>query len=329
MSTTPEPTWRDNLTAIEQYAREHGRLPSPQSTDPEVQRLAAWWLEQHLLSHQGQLTAEDVLALSEVVKNMPHRGDLDPDQAAAVWQQKLTALRAYTDAHEGRFPTTRDPDPDVAALGSWWVQQNIALTKARLTGLQRLALANLTVHARALRDQVHAARLAEHASAARSRARETARRAGREAAAAARKALDNPHLIPGDREILQLRIDNPELTVAEVAAVGGMTAGQFATKFRGALNRTPSSSSPLPKDDADRMFEPAEAAALVGVPSVVLGRWNAAGLLSAQRSGRGGRRYLGADLLRVKKQITGGWPAEFVEKAKDRRGRLPAGVDNP
>lgn len=360
MSTTsppPSAVWRAQFDRVRAYVNEHdGRLPLNRDPDPDVAALGTWWMAQKLIAGRQRRDAAELAELGERLEPgtpaavvLAALGDLTVQQladlsamlaaarrpkltgeqlsqldtlAADAWFARLRAARAYAQDHGGRMPTTRDPDPDLAALGSWWVQQSIALTRAKLTAQQIEQLDQVIAFVKQLDEQAGERRRANSIALVTERAHDRAARAGRVAAESARKALGSPHLLPGDAEVLQLRIDHPEATNAALAELAGTTLSGFVAKFRGALNRTAQSSSPLPKRAADRLYEPGEAARLVGVPSKIIGRWESAGLVRAETTGRGARRYRGAELLRIKELIQGGWPAEFQEAAKPRRGRV-------
>lgn len=312
--------WHQRLAEVRAYVTEHGCLPSTSSPDPHARELIGWWMSQ--LMQRDRMSPESRAALDDTRDTIRQREH-------ASWSDQLAATRTYVHAHEGRFPTTRDPDRKVAALGAWYVSQRMTLNRPRMTPEQLTAVEELRAEAADLRAAADEGRKAVNACQVSGRAREIAAEAGLRAAAAAREALaGNPHLLPGDAELLQLRVDHPTATIAELAAMAGVSAGQFASKFRGALRRGPNSDSPQPKTAEQRPYEPGEAGRMLGVPAKVVGRWEKAGLITAEHTGRGGRRYRGAELLRVKDLLAGGWPAEFQEAAKDRRARRRA-VVNP
>lgn len=311
-TATLPPTWSDNLRTLRAYLDAHaGRFPSSGATDQREARLVAWWLEQNSPVRRERMSTADLAALDAL------REHADQLRERRPWDDYLAEITAYVDAHNGRFPPNRSGDQQVTALGCWWVAQNIALNRARMTSRQLDDLAQLRAHAGELREQARARHAAQVAEVARVRARAATIAAGRAGARAARAALKSEHLIPGDAEVLQLRISHPDRTYAELAQLAGMTPGRWATKYRGALNRGPNSRRPLPKDPADRLLAPGAAADRLGVSRAVLSRWTDAGLVTAQRSLRGHRQYLGREIERVKglSAAAGGWPAAFTEAA--------------
>jgi len=295
----PAGTWSQRIDAITAYVdSHHGRLPNQHSADPEEARLGVWW----------------AWAQSDAATNSQLH-DVDALRARAT-RLRVEALTAYVRAHEGRFPPNRAADPEVAALGCWWVAQNIELNQARMDPALAAQLDQLRALAADYRTAAKARQAQTFSEAAQARARAATLAAGRAGAKAAAEALKSPYLIPGDAEILQLRISHPGNSLAELAALARLSPGQFATKYYGALHRTANSRTPLKKELPDRLFAPGEAADLVGVPRAILARWADAGLLAVQRNKQGHRRYIGSELLRVKKLITEGWPPRFVEAAK-------------
>jgi hypothetical protein len=294
----PADAWTAHLDAITTYVQEHeGRFPNPHSVDPAEAEVGSWWVR----------AQDDADSNSQL-------HDLDALRRRAT-QLRVDALTEYVLQHEGRFPPNRAADPGVAALGCWWVAQNIELNRQKMAPDLAAKLDQL----RALAAEHRAAAKTRHThlftEAARRRARAATLAAGRAGAIAAAEALKSPHLIPGDADVLQLRISHPGNTLADLAGMAGLTLGRFSTKYYGALHRGPNSRTPLRKSIPERLFAPGEAADMIGVPRKTLGRWADAGLIAAQRNNQGHRRYLGAEVLRVKSLIVEGWPAEFVEAA--------------
>lgn len=290
------------LAAVAEFVQTHvGRFPNLFSADPDEAELGRWWREQSALLREQPLGEhlEGVRELAEQIR-------------AQAQELRLEALTAYVLAHDGRFPPNRSADPEVAALGCWWVSQNIELTRQRMSPELSGRLDDLRRRAAKKRAAAREAHARQTSEAARTRARAATLAAGAAGAVAAGKALQSPYLIPGDARVLQLRIEHPDKTLAELAELAGMSAGRFWTKYYGALRRGPNSRSPLKKTVDDRYLAPGVAADMIGVPRSVLSRWAAAGLVAAQRNRQGHRRYLGAEVLRVKKLIAEGWPDDFA-----------------
>lgn len=296
--------WTAPLLAVTAFVdAHHGRFPNRFSVDPAEAELGLWWAYRH--DHADTDSRRHELDVLE------HRAE----------QARVAALRAYIDAHDGHFPTNRDPDRVVADLGTYWITQHIRANRQRMSPYLREQLTQLREHAGRLREQARARRAEQVREEEKQRQRAITIAAGKAGAKAAAEALKSPHLIPGDRKLLQLRIDNPTLTIAELAELAGLSPGKFTTRYYGALRRGPNSRSPLKKDLADRLLAPGEAADLIGVPRPTLSRWADAGLIAADRNRQGHRRYLGAEVLRVKDLIAEGWPPQFVDAAEGRGPR--------
>jgi hypothetical protein len=306
--------WRAQLAELAAYVEEHqGFLPSTRSDDPYIAGLASWWVAQNSDANRARMSEDAVAQLDAL------RERADRLRADVPWAERVDALTAYVRTHEGRFPPNRSADPQVAALGCWWVAQNIALTRQRMPPDLYQRLEDLRGLAAELRAEARARRAAQAREAARARSRAVSLAAARAGAVAAAQALHSPYLVPGDVQVLQLRIDHPDKSLSELAELAGVTHGQFTAKYYGALHRGPHSRSPLKKALKDRVLPPGEAATLIGVPRVTLARWTNAGLVSAEVNSMGHRRYSGGEVLRVKDLIGDGWPAEFKEAAEGHR----------
>ncbi len=248
-----------------------------------------------------------------------------PPAVEPTWDDQLAAITAYVEQNEGKFPANRSDDPQVAALGCWWVAQNISLTRDKMSPGRRTRLDKLRDHARKLRGEAKRRRAEQVARRERERFRALSATAGAAGAIAAGKALKNPYLVPGDAKVLQLRIDHPEASLAELAALAGVPKGRFEAKYYGALHRGPHSLSPLKKDLKDRLLTLTEAADVVGVSRTILNRWVEAGLMQIHsRNHKGQRRFLGAEAQRVRKLIEDGWPDEFKAGGEPRPRRRRA-----
>jgi hypothetical protein len=304
-------TWSAYAGRLHDWLESHqGQFTKTETLDPEGAQLAEWWRQQTTPGVYDALSEDDRNRLDEL------RMQADQLRNPALdWRQALEATAEYVRSHAGRFPPNRSADPMVAALGSWWVAQNIGSNHDRMTNQQTRQLDRLRAQADRLRAEAKRERAIETRQEARARGRAASIAAGRTGAARAREALRSPYLIPGDVEILQLRIDHPDLSLAELAELARTTPGRFASKWYGALRRGPNSASPLRRDVADRWFTPGEAAAELGVSRVTVSRWTKALLMFADAGPRGHLRYRGAEVLRVAQRIADGWPAEFADAA--------------
>lgn len=145
--------------------------------------------------------------------------------AGPEWIDQLNAVRMWISQH-GRAPSTRDADPRAAELGRWWLRQG--MLRERLSANRRAALEDT---ARLVRE-VRAARVKPNPMAVKLQ-----KRAALVDIRHARAAVDSPDLLPGDREVLQARIDHPEETRRQLALRLGTTATAYAQRLRAALRR--------------------------------------------------------------------------------------------
>lgn len=158
------------------------------------------------------------------------------------WIDRLNAVRVYVAKH-GKFPAVNSENPRHAALAAWWMAVTAADNLARLSANRAKAIYD-TFGLCDERDRELRAQARQQVSLRQQRVNQaTARQAGRRQVAAARRALDSPYLLPGDREVLILRIENPAASLADLAEIAGMTKAAFGAKLRGASSRTRSSVS--------------------------------------------------------------------------------------
>lgn len=158
------------------------------------------------------------------------------------WVDQLNAVRQYVAEH-GRFPASNSLNPAHAALAAWWMTNTAAGNLANLSTNRAKAIAETYRICDERREELRQESRQRRLQAHRERNRSDARARARKQIRAAVKALDNPYLVPGDREALLLRIDNPDDNLSELAEKAGMTTSRFSAKLRGALTRTQFSSS--------------------------------------------------------------------------------------
>ncbi len=148
------------------------------------------------------------------------------------WIDQLNEVTAYVARH-GKFPATGSKDPRQAALAAWWVRQSLMVNRDGLSAARQRAV-EATVEL-AEKRRLELSEQAEQAKRQENRARMAPQMRAR--SRKARKALDSPHLVPGDREVLELCADNPDVTLADLAERVEMTKTAFAAKLRSALRR--------------------------------------------------------------------------------------------
>lgn len=154
------------------------------------------------------------------------------------WVEMLNAVRTFIAENAGRYPAAASTDPREAKLGSWWVSQRMAANRERLSANRDAALTDTVRLAREV--AAEAKRLAREQTAAARRAgsRRAVTAAARRQIRLAERMLDSPHLLPGDREALELRIAHPRASIRELAELAGATVPAYGAKLRGALSRT-------------------------------------------------------------------------------------------
>jgi hypothetical protein len=151
------------------------------------------------------------------------------------WIDMLNAVRTFMAEHDGRWPTRTSSDPDEVALARWWLSQRLLGNAEKLSANRRAALTATAILSRDLQAEAsqRRARSAKLAASNRRASKAAARRQARQA----EQCIDSPHLLPSDREVLQLRIDHPQASMRELAELAGTTMTAFAGKLRGALRR--------------------------------------------------------------------------------------------
>jgi hypothetical protein len=163
-----------------------------------------------------------------------------------VWIGELNAVRRHVD----RYAVAPSRQSDVARereLAAWWAEQSSPAGREMLSSGRR----NLVDTVAGLIRDAPQRRLDEERARQRVRdeVAERTRVESRErmqpvvdAVAAtqieqAKRMLDSPYLLPGDREMLELRIANPSLSVAELARIADVKETKFRSRLRGALKR--------------------------------------------------------------------------------------------
>jgi len=154
------------------------------------------------------------------------------------WLEMLNAVRAYIAEHDGQYPSAASRKRAVAALGSWWVSQRMHTNWEKLSANRRAALTDTVRLAREVQIEAKRNRAQTTVAAKRRRlAAPTVNAAARRQVRQAQKQLANSALLPGDREVLQLRIDHPRASMRELAELSGGTMPAFGGKLRRALSR--------------------------------------------------------------------------------------------
>lgn len=158
------------------------------------------------------------------------------------WIDRLNAVREYVAEH-GRFPAPNSTNPAHAALAAWWMKTTAAGNLTKLSANRAQAVSDTFRLCDERREELKVQARAQISPRLSRINRDASRAAARAQIRHAVKALDNPFLLPGDRDILLLRINNPEDSLRDLASKAGMNVPAFAGRLRGALKRTELSSN--------------------------------------------------------------------------------------
>ena len=130
MQTDP---WEVRFETLEEFVREHQRLPSRQSKDIFEVRLGEWWSNQRgflkleqLPAHRLQKlqSASSALIRQRVVKWLA--GGVE-----AIFKQRCQDLRRYVQKHN-QLPSRSSPDPKTRKLGDWlWNVRSVPRSRVK------------------------------------------------------------------------------------------------------------------------------------------------------------------------------------------------------
>ena len=113
MQTDP---WEVRFESLEEFVREHQRLPRRRGKDNFEASLSNWWTSQHRslkLGHRlQQLQSTSVALIQQRVEKWLAGG---PE---AIFKQKCQDLRRHMQKHN-RLPSVSSPDPKTRKLGDW------------------------------------------------------------------------------------------------------------------------------------------------------------------------------------------------------------------
>jgi hypothetical protein len=150
-------------------------------------------------------------------------GAPDPD-----WDDQIAALRAYVDEH-GKLPGTATGTP----LARWWFRQIFPVNRRRLPAEHEADVVALIELARERRQSlINAAALERRKARA-----AVVHPVVRTTLSQARFMLDSPYLLPGDREVLALRVEHPGATLRELARMAGKSTAAYSAQLRRAMWR--------------------------------------------------------------------------------------------
>ncbi len=149
--------------------------------------------------------------------------------------------------------------------------------------------------------------------------RATVQFAAQQQVADAKRALQSPYLVPGDREVLRLRISHPNLSAGELAQLAGMSRAALGAKLRGAMRRGPRSVLGTRVPDEDRYVPAGKAARRLGVTPADLRVMARRGTVTARRTHQGSFEYRAGDLDRVRQML-----GETVTAIADQMHDMPS-----
>ncbi len=165
----------------------------------------------------------------------------------------MAALRAYVREHR-RLPLPYRGGPD-KPLALWWNAQRRALRDGGLTHEQRRDVDTLVAEVAALNRRPAV------------QVQQNARLRARIVAQAEHALMNNRHLLPRDKPILEIRIAYPDATAVELARKMNLTTSAFESRLRNAIKRSPQ--RPAKAADArwrsENLVRAGEAASMIGV----------------------------------------------------------------
>lgn len=176
------------------------------------------------------------------------------EPGAEVWNEKLAELRAYVTAR-GAFPSSSKPGQKL--LIGWWHHNRRLQAQGHLTPEQGAALDQVAKQVQDAKDAQRTGRTAEG----------LAQDARDLTVFRAQQALNSPYLIDGDREVLQLRVDNPTADAGVLADHLGISRAAYRSKLFAAMSRRPGSYRP-PAPERVATYQRSPAARIIGVDGI-------------------------------------------------------------
>ena len=218
--------WIEKLNIIRVWVAAHdGQFPTNKCPDRQTRAMVKWWKQEQASHRRGDQSPNRGAAIDDT-------RDLARDLAENLsWEANLRALHDHIIDYDGRFPS---------ALRGWWQTQKNALRQGLQPTNRALKMTELIDYADTLRNQATAERKElVRQSVAVTRTAAT-RKERRRQVKCAQKMLTSRYLLPGDQEVLQLRVDHPDLSLKDLAKLSGTNSFHaFKGRLYHALSRGP------------------------------------------------------------------------------------------
>ena len=117
MQTDP---WEVRLERLEEFVREHQRLPRPLSKDSLEATLGHWWSIQRTRVKLGQLPSQRLQRLQSSSVGLIRKRVRKwlAGGSEAIFKQRCQDLRTHMQKHN-QLPSRSSPDPETQQLGNW------------------------------------------------------------------------------------------------------------------------------------------------------------------------------------------------------------------
>ena len=117
---TQRDPWEVRLESLEEFVREHQRLPRQRSNDSFEASLSNWWWMQQKRLKLGRLPAHRLQTLrsTSVALIRQRMGKWLAGGYEAIFKQRCQDLRRHMQKHN-QLPDRSSPDPETRKLGNW------------------------------------------------------------------------------------------------------------------------------------------------------------------------------------------------------------------
>ena len=135
MQTDP---WEVRFESLEEFMREHQRLPKRGSTGSFEATLGNWWSNQRRLLNLGRLQAHRLQRMqSTSVALVQQRVGKWLGGPEAIFKQRRQDLRRHMQKHN-QLPSRSSPDPEICKLGKWLRDLRSAAPQSRVKQINTL-----------------------------------------------------------------------------------------------------------------------------------------------------------------------------------------------